>query len=66
MQWLSRHPLYVIILVGLLTFAALFTVLDPATGRPTVGIDASMDNLLPPSSADRAVFDRSRELFGDA
>jgi predicted RND superfamily exporter protein len=65
LPWLSRHPLYVIVAVGVVTFAALFTVLDPATGRPTVGIDASMDNLLPPSSEDRAVYDRSRALFGD-
>jgi predicted RND superfamily exporter protein len=65
LPWLSRHPLYVIIAVGVVTFAALFTVLDPATGRPTVAIDASMDNLLPPSSEDRAVYERSRALFGD-
>jgi predicted RND superfamily exporter protein len=64
--WLARNPLPVIIVVGLLTFIAALSVFDPATGRPRVGIDASIDNLLPPSSADRAVFDRTRALFGDA
>ena len=64
-QWLARHPLAVIAVVAVLTVAALLSVIDPYTGRPRVGIDASIDNLLPPSSADRTVFDRSRELFGD-
>lgn len=63
--WLARHPLWVVATVVVLTFAAALSVLDPATGRPTVGVDASMDNLLPASSADRAVFDRARALFGD-
>jgi len=65
-QWLARHPLLVIVAVAALTFAALLTAIDPSTGRPRVGIDASIDNLLPPSSEDRAVFDRTRALFGDA
>lgn len=64
--WLARNPLAVIVVVGVLTFAALLSAIDPSTGRPRVGIDASIDNLLPPSSADRAVFDRTRALFGDA
>lgn len=63
--WLARHPLWVIATVAVLTFAAALSVLDPATGRPNVGVDASMDNLLPASSEDRAVFDRARALFGD-
>lgn len=63
--WLARHPLSVVAVVAVLTFIALLSALDPATGRPRLGIDASIDNLLPPSSTDRAVFDRSRALFGD-
>ena len=65
-QWLARHPLLVIVAVAVLTFAALLTAIDPSTGRPRVGIDASIDNLLPPSSDDRAVYDHTRALFGDA
>lgn len=64
--WLARHPLWVVAIVAVLTFAAALTCLDPGTGKPRVGIDASIDNLLPASSADRAVFDRQRVLFGDA
>jgi uncharacterized protein len=63
--WLARHPLWVVLAVAMLTFVALLSSLDPATGRPRLTIDASIDNLLPPSSEDRAVFDRSRALFGD-
>ncbi len=64
--WLARHPLWVCIIVAALTVVALLSCLDPSTGKPRLGIDASMDNLLPPSSADRTVFDRARELFGDS
>ncbi|MGH8482184.1 MAG: MMPL family transporter, partial [Nevskiaceae bacterium] len=64
-QWLARHPLIVIVVVAVLTFAALLSCLDPVTRRPAIAVDASIDNLLPPSSEDRAVFDRSRLLFGD-
>jgi predicted RND superfamily exporter protein len=56
----------VCIIVGGITFAALLSCLDPSTGRPRLTIDASMDNLLPPSSADRTVFERARALFGDS
>src|SRR5688572_16522242 len=63
---MARHPLWVCITVAALSIAALLSCLDPHTGKPRLGIDASMDNLLPPSSADRAVFDRARGLFGDS
>jgi len=63
--WLARHPLWVILSVVVLSFAALLSCLDPITGRPRLAVDASMDNLLPPSSADRTVFDRAQALFGD-
>ena len=64
-DWLARHPLWTVIGVLGLSAGALFSVLDPMTGRPRIGIDASMDNLLPASSADRAVFERCRALFGE-
>jgi predicted RND superfamily exporter protein len=63
---IARHPLWVCVTVAALSVAALLSCLDPHTGKPRLGIDASMDNLLPPSSADRTVFDRSRALFGDS
>jgi predicted RND superfamily exporter protein len=64
-EWLGRHPLTVVAIVAVLSFVALLSCIDPTTGRPRLSIDASIDNLLPPSSEDRAVFDRSRALFGD-
>jgi predicted RND superfamily exporter protein len=63
--WLARHPFAVIVAVATLTAAAFFSAFDPVTRQPRVAIDASIDNLLPPSSDDRAVYDRSRALFGD-
>jgi uncharacterized protein len=64
-EWFARHPVGAIGAVLGVSFAALLSVLDPLTLRPRVGIDASMDNLLPASSEDRAVYDRVRALFGD-
>lgn len=64
-EWLARHPLWAIGAVLALTASALAASIDPATGRPRIGIDASIDNLLPASSEDRALFERARALFGD-
>jgi uncharacterized protein len=65
-EWLARHPFFAVITVLVITAAAVFACLDPMTGRPRVDVDASVDNLLPPSSEDRAVYDRVRALFGDS
>src|SRR5689334_13365463 len=65
MLTLARHPLWVVIVVAVISFAALLSCIDPSTGKPRLSIDASVDNLLPASSEDKAVFDRSRALFGD-
>ena len=64
-EWLARHPLWPVLAAFAVTAAALVVVVDPLTLKPRIGIDASVDNLLPASSADRAVFDRTRTLFGD-
>ncbi|HUR42022.1 MAG TPA: MMPL family transporter [Verrucomicrobiae bacterium] len=64
-RWLASHPLFAVLTVFTISIAALLVVIDPLTLRPRVGIDASVDNLLPASSADREVYDRVRQLFGD-
>lgn len=65
-EWLARHPLWAIAAVLAVSVAALAACLDPATGRSRIGIDASIDNLLPASSEDRALYERVRALFGDS
>lgn len=65
-EWLARHPLLAVLAAFAVSAGALATCLDPLTGKLRIGIDASVDNLLPASSADRAVFDRVRALFGDS
>lgn len=65
-EWLARHPLWAVLAVFAVSAAAFVVVLDPLTLRPRIGIDASVDNLLPASSEDRAVYDRVRALFGDS
>ena len=65
-EWLARHPLACVLAVFTLTAAAAVVVVDPLTLRPKLGIDASVDNLLPASSEDRAVYERVRALFGES
>ncbi|HEX4870936.1 MAG TPA: MMPL family transporter [Nevskiaceae bacterium] len=65
-DWLSRHPATVLGLALLLSLAAAAQVIDLDTGRPRITIDVSTDRLLPPSDQDRQVFERAREVFGDA
>jgi len=64
-EWLARRPLWPVLACLLVTAAAAGLCLDPATGRPAVRIDASIDNLLPAADADRAVYGRVRSVFGD-
>jgi predicted RND superfamily exporter protein len=64
-EWLAHHPLWAVIVAFSISAAALAVVLDPLTGKLRIEIDASVDNLLPASSEDRAVFERARLLFGD-
>lgn len=65
-EWLARHPLWVVFFVLAVSAGALLLCLDPRTGRPRIHIDASVDNLLPASNEDRAVYERTRALFGDS
>lgn len=65
-EWLARHPIWTIAAVLAVSLAVLPVCIDLATGRPRVAIDASIDNLLPASSEDRAVYERVRRLFGDS
>jgi predicted RND superfamily exporter protein len=64
-DWLARHPWITVAVVAALSFAALLVCLDPATGRPRIGIDSSTDRLLPPSNEARAVYEQNRALFGE-
>src|SRR5437899_1531758 len=65
-EWLARHPLWTALAVLAVSAGALLLVVDVHTWQPRLEIDASLDKLLPATNEDRAVYDRSREYFGDA
>lgn len=63
---LARYPRWALLLGGVLTLAALLLCVDPHTLRPRIAVDPSIERLLPPGDADREVFERARQVFGDA
>ena len=64
--WLARHPAFVVSLCLALTAVAVAVCVDLKTGQLRTRIDPSTDRLLPPSNAERAVYERLRESFGDS
>lgn len=64
-QWIARHPFRIVIGTLLLSLGALLLCFDPITLQPRLQIDPSIEHLLPAGDADREVFDRVRQNFGD-
>lgn len=64
--WLARHPAIIVALFLALSAGAAALTVDLKTGQLRTGIDPSTDRLLPPSNAERAVYDRLRQTFGDS
>lgn len=65
-QWLSEHPLSIIAAVAAVSAAAFLACFDLRDGSARFDIDASLERLLPPGDADRAVLERARAQFGDS
>ena len=64
--WLARHPGLVVVLVLALSAGAALLCVDFENRRLRVGIDPSTERLLPPANAERAVYERLRDTFGDS
>lgn len=54
----------VLAIVATITLAALHGIVDLRTGTPRLGVDPSIERLLPEGDEERAFFDRARQLFG--
>lgn len=64
-RWIARHPYIIVSGTLLLSAAALLQCFDLQTRQPRLVIDPSVEHLLPAGNADRLVYDRVRENFGD-
>lgn len=54
----------VLAIVAAITLVALHGIVDLRTGTPRLGVDPSIERLLPEGDEERAFFDRARQLFG--
>lgn len=63
---LARYPRWALLLTGVLTLISVLLCVDPHTLSLRVKVDPSIERLLPPGDADREVFERARQIFGDA
>ena len=61
----AARPWITLLLGALLTAAAALQCVDLRTGSFKLAVDPAMDRLLPAQDADRAVYQRTREAFGD-
>ena len=61
----AARPWLTLLFGMLLTAAAALQCLDWKTGELKLAVDPAMERLLPAQDADRAVYDRAREAFGD-
>ncbi|HEX4896360.1 MAG TPA: MMPL family transporter [Solimonas sp.] len=62
---LAARPWRAVIATLVLSVGALLVLVDPVRLEPRLRIDPSIERLLPAKDADRAVFDRVRQLFGE-
>lgn len=61
----AARPWITLALGGLLTLVAASLCVDWQTGTFKLKVDPAMERLLPAQDADRAVYERAREVFGD-
>lgn len=62
--WLARHPVAILLAVLALSLASVVAVFRIPSFHPRLSIDSSVQALLPPRDANRAIYDRLRLLFG--
>ena len=61
----AARPWWTLTLIALLTAGAGSLCIDWETGRSRLGVDPALERLLPAQDADRAVYERTRQVFGD-
>lgn len=63
-RFVAERAGLVLVLVAAITLVALDGIIDLRTGTPRLQVDPSLERLLPEGDAERAFFDRARQLFG--
>ncbi|NKF23715.1 MMPL family transporter [Solimonas sp. C16B3] len=63
---MATRPWTVLLITALLGIAATLLLIDPKTHGLRLAIDPSIERLLPPNNAERALYDRMRRQFGDS
>lgn len=61
----AARPWRTLLLALALTLVAGSYCVDFKTGIPRLGVDSSLERLLPAQDADRAIYERARATFGD-
>jgi predicted RND superfamily exporter protein len=63
-RFLTRHARATLVVVALITVAALHGIVDLRSGALRLRVDPSIDQLLPQGDEERAFYERARQLFG--
>lgn len=61
----AARPWLTLALIATLTAGAASLCIDWDTGRSRLAVDPALERLLPAQDADRAVYERTRQVFGD-
>jgi predicted RND superfamily exporter protein len=64
-RWITGHAWLVLVILALATGLAIAQIVDLRTGQPRLGMDTSIEQLLPSGDESRAFYDRARKLFGN-
>jgi predicted RND superfamily exporter protein len=64
--WIALRPWTVLVLCAALSVLAALLLVDPRTRGLRLQIDPSIERLLPPGNAERALYDQVRRDFGDS
>lgn len=68
MKWFARlvtgHPITWLVLLGVITLAALHGIVDLRNGEWRLRVDPALDRLLPEGDDERRFYDRARKTFG--
>ncbi len=63
-QWITRHAVLVLVVTGALSVYALMRVVDLRTGQLKLGLDTSIEQMLPSDDPDVQYYQQARKIFG--
>ena len=63
-QWITRHAVLVLVATAALSVYALTRVVDLRTGQLKLGLDTSIEQMLPSDDPDVQYYQQARKIFG--